>query len=1394
MLERKALDIGTLIRFNSGRIYKVTGDPIGYGGGGIIYPVIEMIEQNSEYVSKEFQYALKECFPYSPLIIRSDSGEIICNTEDDKAIEYLESAKKNLLSENSKSAAIYKTSSRIVPSIDASMRVDICFSDGEWHRINNCMTVMESLDNKGYSLATYLEEYRRIDLFKALHITQQILFALREIHEASYLHLDIQAGNIIIQGSIDDGSDLINIIDFGSSLKLDENEKTVSVDKEHIFSTPGFRAPELFLTEGNIIKLTQATDLYSVGCLLLYMLTGNVYDQTELLSVNDGKYLTVRKLRLIKCPKHLQDQLQYIIARFLEKEPDKRYQKADEALKDVTALKEAVVPRNAGLKAVYYDAFICYKHNEIDSAAAKKLQEELEHFVASKDVSKDRRPFKRVFIDDGELSAGSLEENIDYALKNSKYLIVVCSKETPKSIWVNKEIDTFLETHDRSHILPVLIDGEPEESFPVKIQKYHDKNTGIEYDELYAPNAKGDSLNSILKIIKKDTVYRIAAPMLNTTYDTLKNRQQRYIQKLVIKASLLVICTLSLFLFYAFKQNTEIKNERRQSAIHNDQYLSKLAQEQYEAGEIDKAIETALEALDKDGIEKPDNALALNVLSKSLNLYQQNEENYQVTKKYSEEDYIYDFIIDNKNEYLFMNTNSGIDIWNSKSGEKVNTVPSSPNSNIVQYDDEHIIFNEINKICFYNFKTSKYDWTYEAFSLSDVINNSPLASFLKYTINLNHNSVVCFTANEVVELDIETGKKINSIQYKTDGVYIYGNDIAISPEGSKVAVNLIFQNQVPDYAAFSNQTDYDKYYSENVNTSILVVDLNDSNYDVKNPQIGVLSHIRLLDQNTVILSKPDGSSTTAVFSNHEVNVSSTDKSYEVYGYNLDLNQVLWNSSFSYAQLSDDQQLLTVRYDNNLLLLSFGNEIRLLNYGTGEIINQWIMTDNVISMDPTGTPNRLIVFTSDGKQQTISLYEKNVHSDKSLPEGIKKIRYNNDVFYVIQNDNNKVVRRIENCFDKMITPIKMEDIDNTYSPELSNGLIIQESYKNNGKIKLYELFNEKQYTIEAPNGYIYYPYIKHSDENAYLFSLNKSNGSIFKFNLRNGEKSNIVIDSETSKPMEQVVNVNGKYIFSITHYKNNKYIYEFYMWDPDLEKIMMISSLETDIDWENYKDVSFAVDNNGENMLIISRDVTKNKEQDSYDLYLLNVNTSKMDHILNLDEKIILNKSFKWNEKGTMFSVLKEGTIDIYLNDGQKKQSIEVKDIYEKLVDLEFSYDDHLLMALTTDKILYRFDIETGENLGTYDLSEYLTQSIWENSDCEWTHIDDSNTVLKIGSDVIILNVLDSDYGVIGNIKHCNGYDKTNDVFIVNNINNELGKFKRYSIDDIIEKAKERINK
>ena len=119
-----------------------------------------------------------------------------------------------------------------------------------------------------------------------------------------------------------------------------------------------------------------------------------------------------------------------------------------------------------------YDAFISYRHLEKDMFVAKGIHKALETARIPGKIRKlsGKKKIQRVFRDQEELPIGSdLGENIEEALRESEYLIVICSPQTKESVWVMKEIDTFIELHGRSNILAVLVEGEPEESFPEQI-------------------------------------------------------------------------------------------------------------------------------------------------------------------------------------------------------------------------------------------------------------------------------------------------------------------------------------------------------------------------------------------------------------------------------------------------------------------------------------------------------------------------------------------------------------------------------------------------------------------------------------------------------------------------------------------------------------------------------------------------------------------------------------------------------------------------------------------------------------------------------------------------------------------------------------------------------------
>ena len=89
-----------------------------------------------------------------------------------------------------------------------------------------------------------------------------------------------------------------------------------------------------------------------------------------------------------------------------------------------------------------YKAFISYRHKPLDIEIATKLHRRIERYRIPKDLRKggsDRLGL--VFRDQDELPiADNLTRNIQVALDHSEFLIVVCSKDTPESIWVQREI------------------------------------------------------------------------------------------------------------------------------------------------------------------------------------------------------------------------------------------------------------------------------------------------------------------------------------------------------------------------------------------------------------------------------------------------------------------------------------------------------------------------------------------------------------------------------------------------------------------------------------------------------------------------------------------------------------------------------------------------------------------------------------------------------------------------------------------------------------------------------------------------------------------------------------------------------------------------------------------
>lgn len=238
-----------------------------------------------------------------------------------------------------------------------------------------------------------------------------------------------------------------------------------------------------------------------------------------------------------------------------------------------------------------YDAFISYRHCEPDNEIASRLQKKLESFRFPKNIADKvgRTKLSRIFRDETEFAVSDdLTKAIEEAIVNSDYLIAVCSPEYLKSPWCRKEIETFLRFHDRKHVLLVLADGEPMETFPPEII-YEDLYkigpdgrpfwTKVQREPLAADCRGEDSKERNPKIDK--AVIRIAAAILGVRFDDLqqRHRQEQYkrTRTRVLIAFGVLVAFLAVcigFLFRIAGQNREIM---KQNEIISLKYADTLA-------------------------------------------------------------------------------------------------------------------------------------------------------------------------------------------------------------------------------------------------------------------------------------------------------------------------------------------------------------------------------------------------------------------------------------------------------------------------------------------------------------------------------------------------------------------------------------------------------------------------------------------------------------------------------------------------------------------------------------------------------------------------------------------------------------------------------------------------
>jgi eukaryotic-like serine/threonine-protein kinase len=167
---------------------------------------------------------------------------------------------------------------------------------------------------QGGSLESYLKQKGKLSWQDTLRYARQIAEALEHAHTAGVIHRDLKPANLLIGPN-----NVLKLTDFGIAR---DTTATALTAAGKTVGTYAYMAPEQIRGKPPVDR---RTDLYSLGCVMFEMLTG----QTPFDSENAGDLLVQhlqdnppRVTSLVpSCPIEVED----MVFRLMDKEPDERY-------------------------------------------------------------------------------------------------------------------------------------------------------------------------------------------------------------------------------------------------------------------------------------------------------------------------------------------------------------------------------------------------------------------------------------------------------------------------------------------------------------------------------------------------------------------------------------------------------------------------------------------------------------------------------------------------------------------------------------------------------------------------------------------------------------------------------------------------------------------------------------------------------------------------------------------------------------------------------------------------------------------------------------------------------------------------------------------------------------
>jgi len=191
----------------------------------------------------------------------------------------------------------------------------------------------------GEDLKSTIVRVGQLSVGKAVSVAKQVCEGLIEAHKLGVVHRDLKPQNIMI-----DKEGNVRIMDFGIARSLKAKGITAA---GMMIGTPEYMSPE----QAEIKETDQRSDIYSLGVILYEMVTGRLPFEGESPLSIAMKHKSEKPSDPRRLSAQISPELSRVILRCMEKDKEKRYQRAEELYSELDNLekglptRERVVPK-----------------------------------------------------------------------------------------------------------------------------------------------------------------------------------------------------------------------------------------------------------------------------------------------------------------------------------------------------------------------------------------------------------------------------------------------------------------------------------------------------------------------------------------------------------------------------------------------------------------------------------------------------------------------------------------------------------------------------------------------------------------------------------------------------------------------------------------------------------------------------------------------------------------------------------------------------------------------------------------------------------------------------------------------------------------------------------------